>query len=72
MSYLKVEGNTSLSRDPITNSIINTNSNDYQEYVKRRNVNYSEQQKIQNLENDLNKIKDDINEIKTLLRSMIK
>jgi hypothetical protein len=71
MSYLKVEGNASLARDPITNSIINTNSNDYQEYVKRRNVNYSEQQKIQNLETDLNKIKDDINEIKTLLRSMI-
>lgn len=71
MSYLKVEGYTHLVRDQSTNSIINTNMTEYQEYVSRRNAKNEETQKVQNLEKDLANMKEDIDEIKNLLRSLI-
>ena len=71
MEYLKVEGHSHLYRDPKTNSIINRNMSEYQEYVSRKNMKSEENQKIQNLESDVANIKDDIDEIKHLLRRMI-
>lgn len=71
MTYLKVEGYNHLLRDKNTNSIINTNMSEYQEYVSRRNAKKEENQKVQSLEEELGTIKDDINEIKTLLRSLL-
>jgi len=71
MDYIKVKGHDSLIRDPQTNSIINTNMSEYQEYVSRKKIKNEEQQKIQNLESDVANIKDDLNEIKFLLRSLV-
>ena len=70
MNYLKVEGHSNLVRDPNTNSIINTNMNEYEEYMRRKNSKNEENQKIQNIEEDLTNIKNDIDEIKSLLRSI--
>ena len=69
--YLKVEGNSNLFRDPKTNSIINANMSDYQEYLTRKTIKNKENEKIQNLESDLAILKDDIGEIKNLLRSLV-
>lgn len=71
MEYLKVKGHTNLIRDPQTNSIINTSMSEYQEYVSRRDVKKNEEQKIQSIESEVATIKDDLDEIKTLLRSLI-
>jgi hypothetical protein len=71
MNYLKVEGHTHLYRDPKTNSIVNRNMSEYQEYVSRKNIKSEENQKIQNLESDFANMKDDLSEIKNLLRSLI-
>lgn len=71
MTYLKVEGYNHLLRDKNTNSIINTNMSEYQEYVSRRDAKKEENQKVQNMEEELASIKGDINEIKTLLRSLL-
>lgn len=68
MNYLKVEGHSNLLRDPNTNSIINTNMNEYEEYMRRKNSKNEENLKIQNIEEDLTNIKNDIDEIKSLLR----
>ena len=54
-----------------TNSIINTNMVEYQEYLNRRNVKADENQKIQHLESDVANIKNDLSEIKSLLRSLV-
>jgi hypothetical protein len=70
MDYLKVEGDSNLFRDPKTNAIINANMSDYQEYLTRKNIKNKENEKIQNLESDLAILKDDIGEIKNLLRSI--
>jgi hypothetical protein len=71
MDYLKVEGYNHLLRDPHTNSIVNTNMSEYQQYLSRRNIQNEENQKVQNLEQDVANMKDDLNEIKSLLRSLI-
>lgn len=71
MNYLKVEGYTHLVRDQNTNSIVNTNMSEYQEYVSRRNAKSEENQKVQNIEEELANMKDDISEIKNLLRSLV-
>lgn len=71
MKYLKVDGYSHLVRDKNTNSIINTNMTEYQEYLSRRNAKSEENQKVQNMEEELANIKTDINEIKTLLRSLV-
>lgn len=67
MEFIKVEGHDSLIRDPRTNSIVNTNMAEYQEYVSRKKIKDEEQQKIQKLENNVASIKNDLDEIKTLL-----
>jgi len=71
MEYAKVEGHSHLLRDSKTNSIINTNMVEYQEYLNRRNVKEDENQKIQHLESDVANIKNDLSEIKSLLRSLV-
>lgn len=71
MNYLKVEGYTHLMRDEKTSSIVNTNMSEYQEYVSRRNAKSEENQKVQNIEEELASMKDDIDEIKMLLRSLV-
>jgi hypothetical protein len=70
MDFIKVKGHNHLIRDPKTNSIINTNMSEYQEYLSRRNSKLEESQKIQNLERDLDSIRGDLDEIKFLLRSL--
>ena len=71
MDYLTVEGFNHLKRDPRTNSIINTNMSEYQEYLAKRDKKSEENQKVQNIEEDLANMKSDIDEIKNLLRSLV-
>jgi oligoendopeptidase F len=71
MKYIKVKDNSDLVRDITTNSIINTNINEYQRYLSMKMDKYNENKKMKEFENDLNNIKNDINEIKFLLRSLI-
>ena len=50
---------------------MNDNAKAYEEYVSRRKAKDKENQKIQNLEEDLTNIKSDIDEIKNLLRELL-
>lgn len=71
MNYSRVDGYSHLFRDENTNSIINSNKLEYQEYILRRNAKNEENQKAQNMEEEIANMKNDINEIKFLLRSLI-
>jgi len=71
MVYIKVKGHDHLIRDPKTNSIINTNMSEYNEYISKRDSKLKENERVNNLENDMNMIKSDLNEIKNLLRSFV-
>ena len=71
MDYIKVKGHDHLIRNTKTNSIINTNVSEYNEYISRRDSKLKENQKVQNLEFDVANMKEDLNEIKFLLRRLI-
>ena len=71
MDYLKVEGHSHLLRNKKTNSIVNNNMSEYQEYIMRKNTKSDENQKIQKLESEVGNIKNDLSEIKSLLRSLV-
>tara|TARA_B100001113_G_scaffold291389_1_gene247816 strand:+ start:3466 stop:3684 length:219 start_codon:yes stop_codon:yes gene_type:complete len=68
---INVEGNSDLKRDPKSNAIINTNSNDYERYMKHRDVKRRENTKVSNMEEDLANMKNEISEIKSLLREIV-
>jgi hypothetical protein len=70
MKFSKVEGHTNLVRDQTTNAIINTDMNEYRNYKSLQQIKEDEKQKIESLENDINIMKDDLSEIKNLLRSL--
>ena len=67
----KLEGHSDLARDPKTNSIVNVNSTDYEQYIARRSVKNEEVQKSENVEQELANLKGEINEIKSLLKELV-
>ena len=71
MDYYTVEGNGDLARDPVTNSIINVNNHDYQQYIERRSVKSKENQKVQTIEDQVANMKGELDEIKSLLKELI-
>ena len=72
MTYIKVEGYDNLVRDETTNAIINTNESDYQIYLKLKQEKEKSNNKITDIENELNAIKSDIGEIKKMLEIILK
>ena len=71
MDSVKVSGHDNLVRDPKTNSILNINMSEYNEYISRRDSKLKENQKVQNLESDVANMKEDLDEIKFLLRRLV-
>ena len=70
-NFIPVEGNTDLVRDNNTNQIINTNESEYQQYITRRKQKKLEKEKALNVERDISSLRDEITEIKDLLRSLV-
>ena len=70
MNYTNVKGHTDYVRDNSTGAIVNNNSSEYSNYLQRRAKRQEGQDRIDNMEDDLKSLKDDINEIKTLLRAL--
>lgn len=73
MSYkLKVEGHPQLVRDSETNGIINTNKTEYQLYMSRRQARKSQSDQIKYACREINNLKQEMIEIKTLLLKVVK
>ena len=71
MSYLKVEGHRELYRDSTTNSIVNRNTSDYNRYMSQKKTKNEEVEKVDIMEQDLTHLKNEINEIKSLLKELV-
>ena len=67
---MKVKGHESLIRDKNSNAILNKNLSEYDQYLSIRSKRKKGTDRIDNMENDLKSLKDDINEIKTLLKEL--
>jgi hypothetical protein len=71
MAHLKVEGHSNLVRDEDTKAILNTNMSDYNQYMKLKSIKENDTKKIETLENNINNIKNDLEEIKSLLGNLL-
>lgn len=67
MDYLKVLGHESLVRDTSTGAILNTNKTEYEEYLARQRKAEEKEATIQQHSEDINSIKNDMQEIKSLI-----
>ena len=70
-NYIPVEGNTDLVRDPNTDQIINTNESAYRQYITSRQKRKSEKEKALTVEQDLANLKNELGEIKSLLKELV-
>ena len=70
--FVKVKDHQNLMRDPLSNGILNDNQSDYDEYVARREAANKAKEKSSNMEEDLANLKGEINEIKSLLKELVR
>ena len=68
MDYYKIDGNKDLARDLETGSIVNVNNIEYEQYVSVRK---SKKEKNASVEDDLARLKNEMNEIKSLLKELV-
>ena len=71
MDNYKIGGNKDLARDPETNAIINVNSLDYDRYIAMRKAKNQKNKVVDTIEEDLNDLRGEINEIKSLLKELV-
>ena len=65
IELIPVEGYTTLGRDPASNAILNTDSSQYDAYIKARENAKSKERSLQDL-------KDEVAELKALLMDVVK
>lgn len=71
MERIPVKGHSNLYRDVKSGAIVNTSSTDYDSYISLKQSKEKENQKIQNFQEELDNMKDDISEIKSLLKELV-
>tara|TARA_R100001082_G_scaffold83766_2_gene50491 strand:- start:156 stop:383 length:228 start_codon:yes stop_codon:yes gene_type:complete len=71
MEYYGVKGHVDLLRNSETGAIVNTNDLDYEKYVSRRDAKKAQVQQSQTMEQDLATLKNEMNEIKSLLKELV-
>ena len=70
MKHTNVEGHADLIRDNSTGAILNNDTSQYNQYLTLLAKRQQGTERIDNMETDLKDLKDDINEIKSLLRAL--
>ena len=70
MKHINVKGHAGLVREKDSTAILNVDSNEYNKYISQRQARLKSQQRIDDVESDLASLKDDINEIKFLLKAL--
>ncbi len=69
--YLKVKSDVSLVRDMDSNAIISQNKGEYDKFVELSRKKYEEKVKFDSMRGELDSLKQDMDEIKTLLRNIM-
>ena len=71
MKLHQVKDQSSLSRNIESNSIVNTNTKEFNKYMMRKKVRDKGNDRVDMMENDLSRLKGEINEIKNLLKELV-
>ena len=69
--YLKVENDKTHVRDMESNAIVNRNKGEFDKFMTLSQKKYEEKKKFDDMRSDLNSLKQDMDEIKTLLRNIM-
>ena len=69
--YVKVKSDVSLVRDVDSNAIISRNQSEFDKFIKLSEKKYAEKKKLNDMRSDLDSLKEDMEEIKTLLRNIM-
>ena len=69
--YVKVKSDVSLVRDVNSNAIISKNQSEFDKFIKLSEKKYAEKKKFDNMRSDLDSLKEDMDEIKTLLKNIM-
>ena len=69
--HIKVKSDISLVRDIDSNAIISRNQSEFDKFIKLSEKKYAEKKKFDNMRSDLDSLKQDMDEIKTLLRKIM-
>ena len=69
--YLKVESDPNLLRNTDSQAIINSNSNEFDQFMEASRRKYNEKKEIEILKSDVNTMKNDLDEIKSLLKTIV-
>jgi len=72
MKKIKIKDEFNLFRDSSTNAIVNTDMQSYNNYISSKKTKEEESKKIESIENEIINVKNDLNEIKELLRNLSK
>ena len=67
MSYIKVEGHTSLVRDTKSNAIVNSSTSEYRIYMAKYRAREQQSDELRNACKEINNLKAELREIKTLI-----
>jgi len=65
IELIPVEGYTTLGRDPASNAILNTDTTQYEAYIKARNEARKKEKEIKDL-------KDEVEELKRLVNDLVR
>ncbi len=69
--YLKVDSDSSLVRDMDSHAIVNNNRSEFNKFLSLSEKKYKEKRELENLKSDVNAMKGDLEEIKSLLKSIV-
>ena len=69
--HIKVKSDVSLVRDVDSNAIISRNQSEFDKFIKLSKKKYEEKKKFDNMRSDLDSLKQDMNEIKILLKNIM-
>jgi hypothetical protein len=78
MSKIKVQGYSNLVKDSTSGGVVNSDPQAFIEYQKKRkvalerlNVNKALENRVFDIENDINKVKSDVKDIKDMLSNIV-
>ena len=71
MGLVKVKEHSNLLKDSRTGQIIDTDENSYQRYISGKKARQTAKKKVMTVEEDLANLKNEISEIKSLLKELV-
>ena len=71
MELQQVKNQSDLARNTESNSIVNTDTKEFNKYMMRKQARDKSNDKLDVMENDLSRLKGEINEIKNLLKELV-